>query len=140
MAQVKKIRLLLIDDHQTMHRLLEAIMRIRGYELLYAENGRQGIAMARQERPDLILLDVMMPDMDGFKVCQYLKGHDETRDIPVMFLTARGAESDVETGRKAGGDGFMTKPFQASEILGQIDRLLAGKSASCRSSSTGEQL
>ncbi len=140
MAQAEKIRLLLIDDHQTMHRLLEAIVRIRGYELLYAENGRQGIAMARQERPDLILLDVMMPDMDGFKVCQYLKEHDETRNVPVMFLTARGAESDFETGRKAGGDGFMTKPFQASEILGQIDRLLAGRSASCRSSFTGEQV
>lgn len=119
-----KARILLIDDHQTMHRLLEAIVRIRGYELLCAENGRQGIALARQEKPDLILLDVMMPDMDGFKVCQYLKGQDETRDIPVLFLTARGAESDVEAGRRVGAEGFMTKPFQTMAVLNLIDRLL----------------
>lgn len=120
-----KVRLLLIDDHQSMRRLFEAILSLRGDELLYAENGRLGIAMARQEQPDLILLDVMMPDLDGFKVCQYLKGHEETRDIPVMFLTARGAEGDLESGRRAGADGFMTKPFQTAAILAQIDRLIA---------------
>lgn len=120
----RKARILLIDDHQTMHRLLEAIVRIRGYELLCAQNGRQGIVMARQEKPDLILLDVMMPDLDGFKVCQYLKGQDETRHIPVLFLTARGAESDFEAGRRVGAEGFVTKPFQTMEVLNLIDRLL----------------
>lgn len=130
MQPTGKIRLLLIDDHSTMHRLLEAIVRLRGYELLYAESGRQGIAMARQERPALIMLDVMMPDMDGFKVCQYLKEHEETRDIPVMFLTARGAESDFEAGRRAGGDCFMTKPFHTMEMLNQIDQLIEARTAS----------
>lgn len=121
-----KQRILLIDDHQTVFRLLEAIVRIKGYRLLYADSGQQGIVMARQELPDLILLDVMMPDLDGFKVCQYLKDNDETRDIPVMFLTARGADGDLERGRKAGADGFMTKPFQTIEVLKQIELLLAG--------------
>ena len=69
-----KKRILLVDDHRTVLRLLEAILKLKGYELLYAENGQQGMAMARQEQPDLILLDVMMPEIDGFKVCQYLKG------------------------------------------------------------------
>jgi len=117
-------RILLIDDHRTVHRLLEAILRIKGYELLYAENGAQGIAMARAERPDLIVLDVMMPDMDGFKVCQFLKEQAETCTIPVLFLTARGAEDDLESGRRAGGDGFMTKPFQSVEVLNAIERML----------------
>ena len=120
-------RILLVDDHQTVFRLLEAIVRIKGYELIYAESGQQGIVMARQELPDLILLDVMMPDIDGFKVCQYLKENLETKDIPVMFLTARGAEGDLKAGRKAGADGFMTKPFQTIEVLKQIKRLLEAK-------------
>ncbi|TFG89625.1 MAG: response regulator [Gemmatimonadales bacterium] len=122
-------RILLIDDHQTVFRLLEAIVRIKGYQLLYAENGQKGIVMARQEKPDLVLLDVMMPDIDGFKVCQYLKENQDTRHIPVMFLTARGAEGDLEAGRRAGADGFMTKPFLTIEVLGQIERMLAIKPA-----------
>jgi len=125
----ERARILLIDDHRTVHRLLEAILRIKGYELLYAENGAQGLAMARSERPDLIVLDVMMPDMDGFKVCQFLKEQAETRTIPVLFLTARGAEDDLESGRRAGGDGFMTKPFQSVEVLNTIERMLKARVA-----------
>ena len=64
-----RAKILLIDDHRTVLRLLEAILRLKGYDLLYAENGRQGLALARQEHPDLILLDVMMPEIDGYKVC-----------------------------------------------------------------------
>ena len=121
----EKARILLIDDHQTVFRLLEAIVRIKGYTLIYAESGQQGIVMARQEQPDMILLDVMMPDIDGFKVCQYLKENDDTKEIPIMFLTARGSDGDLEAGRKAGADGFMTKPFQTIDVLKQIERLLA---------------
>lgn len=123
----KKIRILLIDDHQTVFRLLEAIVRIKGYTLLYADSGQQGIVKAREEKPDLILLDVMMPDLDGFKVCQYLKDNAETKDIPVMFLTARGAEDDLDRGRRAGAEGFMTKPFQTIDVLNQIERILSGE-------------
>jgi len=123
----KKRRVLLVDEHQTVFRLLEAIVRIKGYELLHAESGQKGIVMARQEQPDLILLDVMMPDIDGFKVCQYLKDNNETRRIPVMFLTARGAEGDLQAGRKAGADGFLLKPFQATEVLVQIEQQFPGR-------------
>ncbi len=123
----EKKRILLIDDHQTVFRLLEAIVRIKGYTLLYADCGQKGIVMARQEQPDMILLDVMMPDIDGFKVCQYLKENEDTKDIPVMFLTARGADGDLETGRRAGANGFMTKPFQTIDVLNQIERMLADK-------------
>ena len=121
-------RILLIDDHQTVFRLLEAIVRIKGHKLLYAESGQEGIVMARNEQPDMILLDVMMPDIDGFKVCQYLKENESTKEIPVMFLTARGADGDLETGRRVGADGFMTKPFQTIDVLNQIERILAGNS------------
>lgn len=120
-----KGKILLIDDHRTVLRLLEAILKLRGYELRYAENGQQGMAMARQEQPDLILLDVMMPEIDGFKVCQYLKEQPDTARIPVVFLTARGAEDDLATGRRVGAEGFLTKPFLAKEVLDLIERLLA---------------
>jgi len=119
-----KAKILLIDDHRTVLRLLEAILKLKGYALLYAENGQQGMAMARQEQPDLILLDVMMPEIDGFKVCQYLKGQPETANIPVIFLTARGAEDDLATGRRVGAQGFLTKPFRAREVLDLIEQLL----------------
>lgn len=122
----RKAKILLIDDHRTVLRLLEAILKLKGYDLLYAENGQQGMALARQAQPDLILLDVMMPEIDGFKVCQYLKGQPDTAPIPVVFLTARGAESDLETGRRVGAEGFLTKPFLAREVLDLIERLLAG--------------
>lgn len=125
-----KAKILLIDDHRTVLRLLEAILKLKGYELLYAESGQQGMAMARQAQPDLILLDVMMPEIDGFKVCQYLKAQPDTAAIPVVFLTARGAEDDVLTARRAGAQGFLTKPFLAREVLDLVERLLteAGKS------------
>ena len=122
MSKAKKI--LLIDDHQTVFKLLEAITRIKGYTLLYADSGQQGIVMACEEQPDLVVLDVMMPDLDGFKVCQILKERDETKSIPVMFLTARGAENDLEIGRRVGADGFMTKPFQTTDVLNQIEAIL----------------
>jgi len=110
-------RILLIDDRQTVFHLLEAILRGMGHHLLYAASGQQGIVMARQEQPDLVLLDIMMPDIDGFRICQYLKDNLDTRDIPVLFLVARGAEGDMDAGRRAGADGFMTKPFRAKEVL-----------------------
>jgi DNA-binding response OmpR family regulator len=121
-------RILLIDDHQTVFHLLEAIVRIKKHTLIYAESGQQGIVMARQEQPDMILLDIMMPDIDSFKVCQYLKENEDTKEIPIIFLTARGAEDDLAIGRKVGADGFMTKPFKTIDVLNQIEQILTDKS------------
>jgi len=120
-------KILLVDDHRTVLRLLEAILKLKGYELLYAENGQQGMAMARQEQPDLILLDVMMPGMDGYEVCRRIKADARWRHIPVVFLTARGAADDQETGRRVGAQGFLTKPFLAREVLDLVEKLLAGQ-------------
>jgi CheY-like chemotaxis protein len=121
-------RILLIDGHQIVFRLLEAIVRIKGHTLLYAESGQQGIVMARQEQPDMILIDVMMPDIDGFKICQYLKENEATKEIPIIFLTADSVVDDLATGRKVGADGFMTKPFKTIDVLNQIKQILTDKS------------
>ena len=116
--------ILVVDDHKTVHRLIEAVLKLRGYTVLYAEDGNRGIEVARQQRPDLIFLDVMLPGMDGFKVCQYLKEDPLTQQIPVVFLTAKGEDADVELGRQAGGDEFVKKPFKSMEIMGLLERFL----------------
>lgn len=119
-----KGKVLVVDDHKTVHKLVEALLKLKGYQVLYAEDGSQGIEAARREKPDLIFLDVMLPGMDGFKVCQYLKEDAVTRQIPVVFLTAKGEDADVERGRQAGGDDFIKKPFKSLEIMGILERFL----------------
>ncbi|HKK01439.1 MAG TPA: response regulator [Desulfuromonadales bacterium] len=119
-----KGKILVVDDHQTVVKLMEAVLRLRHYEVIHAENGEQGLSLALQEQPALIFLDVMMPGMDGFTVCERLKTDPQTSRIPVVFLTARGEETDVERGEKAGGDGFVKKPFKTMEILKLIENHL----------------
>jgi DNA-binding response OmpR family regulator len=122
-AQVKP-RILLVDDQESVQKLLDAILKVRNYEVSYASNGVDAIDLALNLRPDLILLDVMMPGMDGFKVCQTLKGNSSTREVPVVFLTARGDDADREMGKRVGASGFVKKPFRSAELLGIISDLL----------------
>jgi len=122
-----KGKILVVDDHKTVLKLMEAVLKLKKYQVVYAEDGPQGIEVARRERPDLIFLDVMLPGMDGFKVCQYLKGDAVTKDIPIVFLTARGEEADMEMGRKSGGDDFVKKPFKSLEIMKVLEEFLEKK-------------
>ena len=89
-----KPKILLVDDQESVQKLLDAILKVRNYDVVYASNGLDAIDIALSVKPDLVLLDVMMPGMDGFKVCQALKGNSVTQEIPVVFLTARGDDSD----------------------------------------------
>ena len=118
-------KILLVDDHRTVLRLLETILRLQGYEVVYARDGEEGVAVARRELPDLILLDVMMPKLDGFKACRQLKDDPRTSHIPVIFLSARIEDADAETGRRAGGAEFLKKPFKSQQIIALLDRYLA---------------
>ena len=117
-------KILVIDDHRTVVKLMEAVLRLRHYEVIYAENGEDGLALALREQPALIFLDIMMPGMDGFTVCERLKSDSQTSHIPVIFLTARGEETDVERGARVGGDGFVKKPFKTMEVLKLIEEHL----------------
>jgi len=119
-----KPKVLLVDDQESVRKLLEAVLRVRSYEVCYAANGNEGIEVAIREQPDLILLDVMMPGMDGFKVCQTLKRNAATSHIPVVFLTARSDAADREMAEEAGGDGLLGKPFRSVELLETINKLL----------------
>lgn len=117
-------RILVVDDHKTVVRLMEAVLKIKGYGVLHAEDGISGIEVARREQPDLIFLDIMMPGLDGFQVCRQLKIDPATAAIPIVFLTARGEETDVATGRAAGGDGFIKKPFKTMDVLSLVEQML----------------
>jgi len=120
-------KILVVDDEQSVRDLCIACIRHalgQGYDVVEAANGDAAIAAAQAERPDLILLDIMMPEVDGFEVCRRLKASPETKGIPVVFLTALGEEKDVEQGLALGGDGYVVKPFNAITLAAQISELL----------------
>lgn len=121
-------KILVVDDEEAVRTLCSAcIQHALGseYEVLEAKDGEQALASAEKDDPDLILLDVMMPRVDGFEVCRRLKASPRTRDIPVVFLTALGQDKDVEKGLALGGDGYVVKPFNAVTLAAQITELLA---------------
>lgn len=119
-----KPRILLVDDQESVLKLLDAILKVRNYDVMYASNGLDAVEIALSVKPNLILLDVMMPGMDGFKVCQTLKANEPTKDIPVVFLTARGDDADREMGERVGASGFVKKPFRSAELLNIISELI----------------
>jgi len=121
---VKKI--LIVDDQPEVRELVEVTLRIGDYTILQAANGGQALAVARSELPDLILLDVMMPNssIDGFEVCRQLKSEPATQLIGIVMLTARGQEIDRELGKRVGADDYFTKPFSPLQLMNKVEELL----------------
>lgn len=120
-------RILVVDDEEAVRDLASAcIKHALGelHEVLEAVDGDDAIAKAEREHLDLILLDIMMPNMDGFETCRRLKASAKTKDVPIVFLTALGAQEDVEEGLALGGDGYVIKPFNAVTLAAQISELL----------------
>ncbi len=115
-------RLLVVDDEPNILELLATSLRFAGFEVATATNGREALTEARRLRPDLVVLDVMMPDMDGFAVVRRMRG--EGTNAPVLFLTARDATEDKVTGLTVGGDDYVTKPFSLEEIVARIRAVL----------------
>ncbi|KUP98253.1 response regulator transcription factor [Thermobifida cellulosilytica] len=115
-------RVLVIDDEPNIRDLVQAALRFHGFEVITAASGGEGLALARSERPDLILLDVLLPDISGFDVCRRLR--DEDDDVPVIYLTARDTPSDTVTGLSLGGDDYVTKPFSVEALIARVHALL----------------
>ena len=113
-------RVLVIEDEPEMRRNLLTILRLENFVPIGAENGRVGLETARREKPDLILCDVMMPELDGHGVLQALRSDASTSAIPFIFLTARGEKPDVRSGMNLGADDYLTKPVVKSELLSAI--------------------
>jgi DNA-binding response OmpR family regulator len=120
-----KQTILVIEDDPSIRLGLEDTLRAKGYTVLVAGKGELGLAMAAAQRPDLIVLDIMLPDIDGFEVCRRLKAsRDGLAGIPVIMLTARGAELDRVRGLELGADDYVTKPFSLMELLARVGVVL----------------
>lgn len=113
--------ILIIEDESAQAQVLTYNLEASGYSVLWAERGEDGVQQARLHRPELIILDWMLPDMSGIEVCRLLKTDDDTRDIPVMMLTARGSEDDKVRGLTVGADDYVTKPYSNRELLARVN-------------------
>jgi DNA-binding NarL/FixJ family response regulator len=117
-------KILVIEDEPEMRRNLVTVLRLEKYQPLAAENGRLGVELAKREKPDLILCDVMMPAMDGYGVLQALREDAATALIPFVFLTAKGEKDDLRSGMNLGADDYLTKPVAKGELLQAIEARL----------------
>ena len=119
-------KILIVDDQSEVRDLVEITLRIGPYEILQASSGDEALTITRSERPDLVLLDVMMPasSLDGFDVCRQIKSDPATRNISVVMITARGQEADLEIGRQAGADDYFTKPFSPLQLMNKVEEIL----------------
>lgn len=121
MAQEK---ILIVDDEEHILELLKFNIKNAGYEVVTANNGLDGVKIAKEEKPDLVLLDLMLPGMDGYDVCKEIKKNKETSNTAIIMLTAKGEELDKILGLELGADDYMTKPFSIRELLARVKAVL----------------
>ena len=117
--------MLVVDDDPVIQKLLQFNFEMEGWTVLVADDGEAGLAMARAERPDAVLLDVMMPRLDGLAVAAALKGDVDTAHIPVVLLSAKAQATDIGDGIATGADAYITKPFDPLELLERVTALIA---------------
>jgi two-component system alkaline phosphatase synthesis response regulator PhoP len=117
-------KVLVVDDNPQIIELLDDHFSRGGYHVIHASNGHEALAKVYQERPDLVLLDIMMPLLDGYEICRTLKNNQETKHIPVIFITARGEAAHIERGFELKADGYVVKPFDPQELSDFAARIL----------------
>lgn len=127
MEQKSTFRVLVVDDEPDVVSLLTLMLKSQGYEVLAATDGQAGLEKARTEKPDLILLDIMLPRLDGYKVARMLKYDEKFSHIPIIMLTAKVQEKDREMGLEMGADEYFTKPFDTSVLLAKVKQILEAK-------------
>ena len=113
---------LVADDDPVILRLIQVNLELEGYDVLTANNGQEAVDQAAEAKPDLIIIDIMMPRLDGYQACEHLKSHAETAAIPVIFLSAKAQQSDIDKGKSFGVADYLTKPFDPSELLEVVER------------------
>lgn len=117
-------RILICDDDPAILRVLEVNLEVEGYDVLLARHGEEAYEVAVAEHPDLIILDIMMPRLDGYQTCAKLKANDQVKDIPIVFLSAKAQQSDIDKGKMFGVADYLTKPFDPTDLLDVVERLL----------------
>ena len=121
---MSKGKILIVEDDRDIAGMVEYNLIEEGYETISAFNGEDGVRLAKKERPDLIILDIMLPIIDGFEVCKILKKEQITSDIPVIILSAKSQETDKVVGLELGADDYITKPFSPRELIARIRAIL----------------
>jgi DNA-binding response OmpR family regulator len=122
---MKKGKILVVDDEVNITQILEFSIGSEGYEVITALNGEEAVDKARREQPDLIILDIMMPKIDGYEACRILKANPLTKNIPVVLLTAKGRDIDKRLGFEVGATDYIVKPFSPNKLVDRIHSLLS---------------
>ncbi len=117
-------RILVVDDEIYIVHILDFSLGMEGYEVVTALDGEEALRKVKEAKPDLIVLDIMMPKMDGYETCKALKSDDSTKDIPVILLSAKGRNVDMQTGYDVGADDYITKPFSPRKLVDRINAML----------------
>jgi two-component system, sensor histidine kinase and response regulator len=120
----KAVKIVVVDDVETNRTFFKRVLEKRGYTVLTANNGTDGLELIRREKPKLVLLDFVMPGMKGPEVCKIIKAEDLTKDIPVLFLTSVDAPTDIIQCYEEGAENFLTKPIQAGELVKHVEMIL----------------
>lgn len=122
--EFEKNRILIIEDERDIGELLEYNLQKEGYDTILANNGESGLKIARKEKPNLLILDLMLPGIDGLDVCRLIKSDSDIKDISIVMLTALGQEEDIVKGLESGADDYITKPFSFKVLIARIQSVL----------------
>ncbi len=117
-------KILIVDDEPDIIEILQFVLEAQGYECITATDGEEGLNLAREANPDLIILDVMMPKINGFKISRLLKYDNKYKDIPILMITARSQEEDKQIGEETGADEYITKPFNVDFVVEKVKSYL----------------
>lgn len=120
-----KNKILIVEDEESLLKLESILLTSKGYDVRGASNGQAALDVLAEESVDLVLLDIMLPEIDGFEVCRRIKADTATRHIPVIMLTAKKSRDDMARGEKVGADWYITKPFKSAMVIETIQRFLA---------------
>jgi len=121
---VNKKEILIVEDQEELRKLECLLLSTRGYLVEGVADGRAALAYMESRRPDLVLLDIMLPEIDGFEVCRQIKSNEETRHIPVIMVTAKTSPEDMAKGEQVGANAYLTKPFKSAKIIENIQSFL----------------
>ncbi len=117
-------RILVAEDEKDIRELIAFTLRFAGFDVLLATNGAEAVEVAEAERPDLVILDVRMPRMSGYEACRRLKENPQTASLPVVFLSAKGQDSEIQQGLESGAEEYILKPFAPDELIQQVRNIL----------------
>jgi len=118
-------KILIADDDPNATRFAQFVLEQKGYQVVTASNGLEGLNKVAEEKPDLVILDIMLPGMDGFQICRRLRAAESTARLPILMLSGKARESDRESGLKVGADEYLTKPASPADLTNAVQKLLA---------------